>query len=315
MIPFYSDSRLPEHEQKVSRFGEFIVNAKSLTGFNLAVVDDGSKLDPERFRPTVDVLVQRPENRGKAQAVRQGMAALLSDPTLRTDFIVQYDGDGDQSFADVPGIMDSLIRASEENPGKPALVIGERYSEGLRTAPNPNSVTYRQSILIFFGAISRQFGFDVRDWVSGARGYTQEYARRFLGRSQSNNYGIEAEQLVLAYLEGASVHTAPLTDSRPRDPHTDTSKWLQNFDVFLLYGDELRGRGQENLVGILEKLTHQLRNGSDVFELDLSPIGENTSMRFERHNGAHTAEIPYGYRSRVFSGEGGFPFALKKEVY
>ncbi|MEK7559611.1 MAG: hypothetical protein AAB521_04875 [Patescibacteria group bacterium] len=312
LIPFYDNPASVSHEENVRRFVDFISNTRQVIDFNIAVVDDGSGLSQDRFDGKVDLLVQMPENRGKAQAVREGIRTLINDPDVMPDFIVQYDGDGDQSFRDIPLLMDNLISISEGDPTRSTLIIGDRYSKGLLTSPNPDSISYRQSVLILFGAISRQFGYDVRDWVSGARGYTREYASRFLGRSRSDNYGIEAEQLAISYLEGATVRKVPLTDSRRRDPHTDTSKWLQNFDALLAYKDELREKGQDVLVDTLENLTQNLRNGNDTFELDLNPLGEDTRMKFERHGITHSAEIPAGYRSEIFS-ENGHPFALRKE--
>lgn len=312
LIPFYSDPSLPGYGDSVGRFRDFAERSKDISGLNLAVVDDGSRLNPEEFREFTDLLVQIPVNEGKASALRKGLDVLLKDPDIDPEFIVQYDGDGDQSYVDIPHFVRKLEETAEGDSSKPALVIGDRYSERLSTPPNPDSVSYRQSLLIFFGSIAGQLGYDIKDWVSGARGYTAEYARRFLERSSSNSYGVEAEQLVVAYLEGASVGRVPLAFSRPRDPNSERSKWLQNFDAFLLYSDELRNRGMGHMVDTLEELTGNLRGEKDYFDLDLSSIGEETVMHFERQGTAYAAEIPGAYRSRYFNGEG--PFIARREI-
>lgn len=313
LIPYYSDPASVHFGQTVDKFRSFLESAKQVPGLNLAVVDDGCGFEPTRFTGIADCLIQISENRGKAYAVREGLKQLLANPTINLGFIIQYDGDGDQSYTDMPVIHTHLLDLAEGDPEKPALVIGDRYSEKLRVPPNPGSVTYRQTLLMFFGAIANQLGFnEVRDWVSGARGYTQAYAREFLRNSKSRRYGLESEQLVVASLVGARVITAPLTESRPRGPHTLTSKWLENFEVYLDYEEALRNQGKGYLVDLLISLVDHLKRGTDTFQLDLTPLGENTSMQFTRLGDRYTAEIPTEYRSRLFILENQFPFTIRK---
>lgn len=313
LIPFYDNHLASGHSAAVDKFRNFAKNAKDLTGLNLAIVDDGSRLNPEDFRSFTDRLIQLPENGGKARAVRHGLKALLEDPTIDPEFIVQYDGDGDQSYVDIPHFVTKFQEVTQGNTARPTLLIGDRYSDRLITSPNPDSIAYRQSLLIFFGALAKQFGFNIRDWVSGARAYTKEFAKRFIIQSRSDNYGLEAEQLVVAFLEGASVSAVSLAFSRPRDPHTLRSKWLENFDAFLLYRDELEKLGKTNVVYILEKLTNNLRRGTDEFDIDLVSLGEDTSMHFKKHGITYAAEISEEYRLKTFSGES--PFGMRKEIY
>ncbi len=313
LIPFYSNPGFPIYPNAVSKFKEFAINAKNLTGLNLAIVDDGSRLNPEDFMSFTNRLVQLSTNNGKAFAVRYGLKVLLEDSTVNPEFIVQYDGDGDQSYVDIPHFITKLQEVAQGDATKPVLLIGDRYSNRLITSPNPDSIIYRQSLLIFFGAVARQFGFNIRDWVSGARGYTKEYAKRFIDKSRSSNYGLEAEQLVVAYLGGAFVGEVPLAFSRPRDPHTLRSKWLENFDAFLFYRDELKMRGQAHVVNAIETLTESLRKEKDQFDIDLFPLGEDTVIHFQKHGIAYAAEIPAEHRAKTFSGE--TPFSTRKEVY
>lgn len=313
LIPFYSNPTAVHFKQTVNKFRTFLKGAKQVTGLNLAVVDDGCGFEPSQFAGIADCLIQIPENRGKANAVREGLNQLLDNPTINMGFIIQYDGDGDQSYTDIPVLHTRLLDIAEGDPEKPALVIGDRYSEKLRIPPNPDSVAYRQTLLMFFGAIANQLGFNnVRDWVSGARGYTQGYAREFLRNSKSRKYGLESEQLVVASLVGARVTTAPLTESRPRDPHTLTSKWLENFEVYLDYKETLRNLGKGHVVDLLLSLVHDLYQETDTFQLDLTSLGENTSMHFTRLGDRYTAEIPAEYRSRLFVSEDQFPFTIRK---
>lgn len=310
IIPFYKDPSSSDYGNIVSKFGEFLIRSKKVTGLNLAVIDDGSELTPEKLKITPDFLLSLPENKGKAYAMREGLSSLLG---YNPGFIVQYDGDGDQSYVDIPVVHSRLIEFSEGDTHHSTLVIGDRYSEDLIIPPNLESVAYRQSLLMFFGAIAKQLGFnDIRDWVSGARGYTQSYVREFLRNSKSNRYGLESEQLVIASLVGAKVTTAPLTESRPRDPHTLTSKWLENFEVYLDHEGSLREQGKGHLVDLLIGLVGHLKAETDSFQLDLAPLGEDTRMQFIRLGNRYTAEIPAGHRSRMFMLEDNFPFTIRK---
>lgn len=310
VIPFYSDPNSSNYESAVGRFGEFLVRSKEVTSLNVAVIDDGTGLTPEKLKYTPDFLVSLPENKGKAYAIREGLSALLkSNP----GFIVQYDGDGDQSYVDIPVVHNKLIEFSGGDPNNPVLVIGDRYSKDLIIPPNPESVAYRQTLLMFFGAIAKQLGFDeVRDWVSGARGYTEEYAKRFLENSKSSKYGLESEQLVVASLVGAKVTTAPLTESRPRDPDTLTSKWLQNFEVYYDHEVALREQGKDNVVDLIHTLVGRLKQEIDEFDLPLGSIGEETMVHFMRKGDRYTAEIPLEHRARLFMVEDKFPFTIRK---
>ena len=227
---------------------------------------------------------------------------------------MQYDGDHDQSPKDMPVLHQKLIDLSKGDPSTPVLVIGDRYAEGLTVVPNPESVVYRQSVLTFFGAFSRSLGINenVRDWASGARGYTSAYAAEFLSRSGATGYGIECEQHVIASLVGARVATAPLTISRPRDTDTLTYKWLQFFEVPLVYADQLGEQGRGNVVEVMENLVGGLRREESEFDVDLSPLGEQTTMHFIRRGDRYAMSIPEEHRATVFDMQADFPFTLKR---
>ena len=316
MIPFYADPELPGYKEAVGRFAGFIEHSKDITGLNLAVIDDGSGLTPDLLNNVPDRLITIPENMGKANAVRVGLNSLLNEPANNLGFLVQYYGDGDQASKDIPRVQKKIVEISRGNPEIPALVIGDRYSEELTVTPNPESVAYRQSLLTFFGSIARTLGHDenVRDWVSGARAYTRRYAKEFLAKSKSGRYGVECEQLVVASLVGAKVATAPLTVSRPRDTSTLTSKWLQNFEVFLGYEDALRERGKGPLVDLVGNLVEMLKQEVDEFDVNLSPLGEETEMHFTRQGDRYTALIPPDYRAKIFDTERNFPFTIRKNI-
>ena len=311
LVPLYTDPQLPNYPDIVDGFGRFLTKAKDTTGLDIVVVDDGCDLTPKKLHDAVDRLISLPENLGKAQAVRHGFKKILE---LGYDFTVQYDGDGDQSFIDIPRLQSKVIEVAEGDPKNPVLIIGDRYSEELIVTPNPESVAYRQSLLILLGAMSNQMGYEgVRDWVSGARAMTSSYIEGFLERSIASRYGLESEELVTAFLMGAKVTTAPLTVSRPRDVDTLTSKWLQNFEVYDDHEGSLRGKGQDNLVDVAQTISNSLRSEVDRFAVDLHKIGEPTIMHFARLGDRYAANISPAYRSRIFVADAGFPFTIRKD--
>lgn len=316
MIPFYTDPKSPEFSKHVAKFRGFVDGAKDITGLKLAVIDDGCGVDNEHLGNAADLLVTIPANRGKAHAIREGLGQLIGDPKHNAGFIVQYDGDGDQPYDAIPSVQRTLVETAKGDRNNPVLVIGDRYSEGLKTTPNPESVVYRQSILTLFGALAGNLGHDgVRDWVSGARGYTEKYAEEFLKRSRSNRYGVESDQLIIATLAGAEVKHAPLSDSRPRDPWTLTTKWLENFDIYDAHRPELVAAGKGHILDLVDELRDGLRSGSQEFHLDLDSLGEATKMRFWRwDNERHAAEIPAEYRAKLFVPDATFPFTLRKDT-
>lgn len=307
-IPFYTDPTAPEYNHKVEKFAQFAAGAKEVTGLKLAIIDDGSQLDHSQFEEVTDHLISFPNNLGKSSAFRNALKDILADPLIKSDFIVQYDGDGDQSYIDIPVIHDKLVDISEGNPEIPTLVIGDRYSEKLTVEPNPQSIEYRQTILTFFGALALQLtgAEGVRDWVSGARGMTASMARELVHRGQSNHYGLESEQLIIAGSINARVATAPLTISRPRDPNTLRTKWLQNFEVYTSHAQDLIEQGKGHIVNLIGKLVTNLTAEVPEFELDLEPIGENTIIKFIKQDDSYTARIPWEHRSKIFVNNASF---------
>lgn len=308
VIPFYSNPDLEQHAQAVDAFADFSGKAKEVTGLPLAIIDDGSELPVDRFTEIADRLITIPKNLGKSAALRSGLCELLADPDTPTDFIVQFDGDGDQSSDDILGLFERLVDVSKADPENRTLIIGDRYSERLIVPPNPESIAYRQSLLIFFGGIALQLtgAHEVRDWVSGARGMTSSMAHELVQRGGSGYYGLESEQLVIAGLVGAEVATAPLTVSRPRDPDTLRSKWMQNFEVYSIHRKALLAQGQVRLVQLVDTLMSNLEASTDEFTLDLEAVGEQTTMHFTRDDDRYTARVPEDYRATIFEDPNGF---------
>lgn len=306
LIPFFSDPDSPGHAKAVSDFRRFAVQAQLASGLKLAVVDDGSRLSGDELADVAHLQVHLQVNSGKAEAVRRGLEAILETDSRDHGPIVQYDGDGDHEVGDIHGLVRAVTELSHGDMGTRALMIAERYHGHMVPLALPESLEYRQSLVIFQRLIARRLGFRVSDWVSGARAYTPGYAAAFVRDSHSTRYGIEGEQLVVAAIERSLVSGIPLSYGRPRAPQTEAVKWMQTFDGFLLHRRKLAQLGLTQVVSLIESFMDNLDQRADQFDLDLTPIGLEAVMRFRRKGTAYTAGLPLAVRLQYFESDMSF---------
>lgn len=288
LIPFYSADPI-----QVEAFYLFIDKFREFNNVNVVVVNDGtSGLEVAKVNAGLIIQAQDGLNHGKAEAIRLGLITMLHDPRYSADYFVQYNGDSDQSYLEPPKLLTRVKDLCEFDPTQSALVVGERYSRKLETPPNPDSIEYRQSVLILQKAIAGRWGYPVSDWVSGSRAFTSGYARRFLEMSSSQFYGVEAEELTVAYLIGAKVGIEPLVVSRPRDPNTNAGKLLQMLDAILAHKDLLNGKGQKEVVDLLEVFKYNIINGVDQFSVDLNSIDFPAVINCKRRESGYAVFLP-----------------------
>jgi glycosyltransferase involved in cell wall biosynthesis len=175
VIPCYNEERRLRVEQ--------VVELRDLTGGHVLLVDDGSTDGTAALLHTlaadhdgIDVLHLRP-NRGKAEAVRQGLLAAVATGTPLVAFT-------DADFATPPREMARLVHrcADEQRP----VVIGSRVDlMGHRIDRNEfRHYTGR----IFATITSLVLGFDVYDTQCGAKAFAtgtvleRALATPFVGR-------------------------------------------------------------------------------------------------------------------------------------
>lgn len=123
------------------------------------------------------------------------------------------------------------------------------------------------------------------------RAYTGEFARRFLGLSKSEGYGVEVEQVVAAFLTEARVETIPLTYSRRRDPYTLTSKYLDSLNAILAHEQALREKGMDTFVDFWDRMRVEMAGSTDVFLLDLRQIEGHNLLEARRVDDKYTLRI------------------------
>lgn len=274
LTPFYYNRKAPEFQDKVACLKRTMAELKKNVD-RIAVVDDGTGLLGDRLGS--NIFLQLPTNQGKAEAIRAGIRAILAQSDYPAGYILQLDSDLDQNPSDASLLLQKIIEQKIE-PTQPAIIVGDRYYPGSVS----NKLKYRQSMLFIQEALSSKLGHYLRDYVSGFRVYTRAYAEQFLDLSASSNFGVETEQIIIAFLIGAKVDTVSLTYSRPREPFTSTDKLLQNLDAILIHADALKDRGLEGVVGAFEKIRKYMQQGNNSFKMDLNSLNLSTNIGFKR---------------------------------
>lgn len=281
LVPFFYDKNKEDVDTHIEYLKLTIAGLKRAGVNNIIVVNDGSGIDLEKFNLDCE-LITNEKNLGKTGAVLAGLKYILSQNL--NGYIVQCDYDADQNSEDAKLILDEL---KKDVSGKLGLIIGDRYKEA-----QPDPLEYRKVMLHLQQTISQQLGYDLQDTVSGLRGYTTDFGNKFLTKSKASGFGSDTEQLVIAYLEGMSVSSVPLTFSRRRSFSTPDAKLIEVMNAILSHKKELEERGLDSVINILELLKENLRKQESNFEIDLSDLNEDKRIIFtRRENGMYTADF------------------------
>jgi hypothetical protein len=150
----------------------------------------------------------------------------------------------------------------------------------------------------------------IMDWASGARVYNKKFAELFLENSQSERYGIEAEQIVLAYLTDTYLLNVGIKYSRHRDPDTDGDKLVQMLKAIFRHEQSLEERGAHHITTLLHQIENGIRSNESEFILSLLPLGYDSEISFKRSGQRITAEADYNLESSVFKGGVEYPWDL-----
>jgi glycosyltransferase involved in cell wall biosynthesis len=168
------------------------------------VIDDGSQDN------TADVakehganhVIRLKKNQGLAGAFKAGLDACIR---LGADIIVNTDADNQYVSADIPKLIEPILKQNAE------LVIGDR---GVATE---ESFTPLKRKLQTFGSyvVSKASGLDIPDATSGFRAMTRETA---LKTNILSNYSYTLETLIQAGNRNISVTSVPVRTNSPRRP-------------------------------------------------------------------------------------------------
>lgn len=177
---------------------------------DVLVVDDGSKDDTAaEARRTGARVVRHGANRGKAEALRSGLAVLLGESCTH---ILMLDGDGQHDTADIP----TFLAAGEEAD----FVLGNRLW-------NPSAIPTRRYWTNFIGtrALELMTGYPLEDSQCGFRLVASSILRRMglVGRRYASDTEILvragklrasfAQVTVNVIYDGARSHYRPLKDT------------------------------------------------------------------------------------------------------
>jgi len=162
------------------------------------VVDDGSKDGTaQELAGSPAVLLQNPENRGKADALWRGAEKARE---LGAELIVSLDGDGQHAPEDIP----RLLQAAEANPG--SIVIGARLANR-ESIPTARYVANR--IAAFW--VSWACGQRLEDSQSGFRVYPSYiFDNVRVPHDRSRSFVFESEILVEAARRGHQCVPVPI---------------------------------------------------------------------------------------------------------
>jgi len=136
VIPAWFPSDLPAAEAAQLLFTTLVGGSGCVNADDLVVVSDGSPVASAAavaVRQKLDeawdgrfLILELEENEGKGAAIEAGICELLERRGAPLEWITVRDVDGDHLMDDLPHLYRAGTQLAEENPGKPACVIGRR---------------------------------------------------------------------------------------------------------------------------------------------------------------------------------------------
>jgi glycosyltransferase involved in cell wall biosynthesis len=163
------------------------------------VCDDGSTdLTGEIAGRLGAEVIRHEKNMGKGVALRDLFKlAKKYNPSI----VVTIDADGQHDPNDIPKLIEPLVR------GEADLTIGSRYVEGAET----DAPLYRRFGLKIVNIFSRGvLKSTVKDTQSGFRAFTAKALSECVD-FESNGFGVESEQIILAIRKGLRIREVPIT--------------------------------------------------------------------------------------------------------
>ncbi|MFH1771162.1 MAG: hypothetical protein ABH828_06435 [archaeon] len=261
VFPFYYSSG--KHEKAVEMLNEAIESVRPHVK-KIVVINDGVKIPEVRGVQVVN----NATNQGKGFAIKRGLNELLSNPGVK--FVVEADADDDQDTKDIVKFKKYF---DNKHYSEHFMVIGDRY-----TAPEmQNTSDYRNAINQVQRLIFSKFGYNIRDSVSGFRGYSRAMATILNVKLQSKDFGIATEEIVLAYLFDAGIEEIPLSYAKPRNSFTKSYKLTEVLGGMLKHKDKLVERGLGELVNTLTAVNKQIEENAEIVRFKLN--GEEFSFK------------------------------------
>jgi len=251
IIPFYEnpDCSPKEHVKRVSR--TLFSVAQLGLHHRVVLVDDGNSLRGGEINiPNVVVTLKLDSHRGKAGAVREGIAWVLKN-NQNAEYIIQSDCDGDPNPRQVRAMLQALID-QDITGDQPAMVLGER-DEALRKHKRFDE--HREALFSLQNHFCGLLGYpQIVDPTTGLRLYTRKLAETFIALGKAQGFGCDVEQLIIARLLNAQVIPYKLYDARRRADHTDIAKFQSSQEALMLHSVALQEMGLKQVVDVFGRV-------------------------------------------------------------
>lgn len=167
-------------------------------GWELVFVDDastdGSFAALEKLRAPERLVLRHPENRGKAAALRTGIAA------ARGRVIVFQDADLEYSPAELPGVVGPVLR------GETLACFGDRFSDGRPTGMRRRNYLANRFLSALTGLL---YATDVRDMETCYKAFDAEFLRSL--PLCTKRFGIEPEVTSLCLQRKVEIAWTPIS--------------------------------------------------------------------------------------------------------
>ncbi|MBD3247712.1 glycosyltransferase [Candidatus Falkowbacteria bacterium] len=188
VLPAYNEQR---------RIGEVLKKLKFL-GYNIVVVDDGSRDDTEALaRSESVVVIKHFINRGQGAALETGNQYALAQGA---DVIVHFDADGQFFAEEIKDVIEPLIKGEAE------AVFGSRFMG----KPN-NMPAFKKNFIMPIGRMFNRavLGVETTDPQSGFRAMTAEAWKKI--KIEQNKMAHASEILFKAHKLGLKIKEVPIT--------------------------------------------------------------------------------------------------------
>jgi glycosyltransferase involved in cell wall biosynthesis len=168
---------------------------------HVLVVDDGSTdQTAERAREAGAEVVIHPENRGKGEAIKTGLAHWFAALNRQITWAILLDSDGQH----LPEEIDRFLAAAAASATGPTFLIGNRMND-IQRMPLARRVVNRY----MSKEISRVCGQQIPDTQCGYRMVHRQLAPELLRGGHRFDY--ETEVLIIASRKGYRIESVPIT--------------------------------------------------------------------------------------------------------
>ncbi len=199
--------QIPCYNEEATLPATFNDLPKAIPGFDsieVMIIDDGSRDRTIEIARQLGVhhIVRHVKNRGLARSFRTGLDAAVR---LGADVIVNTDGDNQYCGADIPKLVEPILRGEAE------IVVGDRQTDSIQ-----HFSSFKKFLQRFGSSVVRRLSeTDVRDTVSGFRAFSKSAA---LQLNIVSPFSYTIETVIQAGKKGIAISSVPVgTNAKTRE--------------------------------------------------------------------------------------------------